>query len=142
MVWISTERVVAARMNNIHPVQTQTNVLIMLVVLVRILVLSDAPCKKYCNHEFLKGMTFLTQWLLTHWQYDSLTLNTLIFDTLTNYTYDFLTHWQKRHMTYYRVAIETIAARWAGLAVQNLAGSWKSYHDISFSCRFLQSLIK
>ena len=57
------------------------------------------------NHsEFLKGMTFLTPWLLTHWQYDSLTLNTLIFDTLTKYTYDFWAHWQKRLMTYYRVA--------------------------------------
>ena len=42
MVWISTERVHAARMNNIHPVQTQTNVLIMLVVLVSTVLTSMA----------------------------------------------------------------------------------------------------
>ena len=60
--------------------------------------------EKYCIYEFLKGMPFLRPWLLTHSLFNSLTLKTLIFDTLTNYTNDFLIHWQKRHMTYYRVA--------------------------------------
>ena len=43
MVWISTERVVAARMNKTKDVQTQTNVLIMLVVLVSTVLLSVSP---------------------------------------------------------------------------------------------------
>ena len=55
----------------------------------------------YCIYGFLKGMPFLRLFNL-------LTLKTLIFDTLTNYTNDFLIHWQKRHMTYYRVAGENI----------------------------------
>ena len=54
MVWISTERVVAARMNEIYPVQTQINVLIMLVVLVST-VLKCIPriCKAYKENYVL-----------------------------------------------------------------------------------------
>ena len=43
MVWISTVRVFAARMNNINPVQTQINVLIMLALLVSTVLLIVSP---------------------------------------------------------------------------------------------------